>query len=132
MNKKKVLSGLVLIFIGIWFYTAISSFKIEENSFPERMIIQEGIVRTADEVAEALAKEMDFDLDGAYKSGYTPDDVIEYLIKEPHSLSVTFYDGQFYTGRRTVIHLIPLSVCIVLIIIGAVMVLVNLKSKKPS
>lgn len=130
MNKKKVISGLVLIVIGIWFYTALSSFKIEENSFPKKMIIQEGTVRTADEVAEALAKEMHFDLDGAYKSGYTPIDVIEYLIKEPHSLSVTFHEGQFYTGRRTVLHLIPLSVCVVLIIMGAVMVLVNLKSKK--
>jgi hypothetical protein len=130
MNKKKVLSGLVLILIGIWIYTALSSFKIEENSFPKKMIIQEGIVRTSDEVAGALAKEMDFDLDGAYKSGYTPDDVIEYLIKEPHSLSVTFYEGQFYTGRRTVMQLIPLSVDIVIIVIGIVMVLVNLKTRK--
>jgi hypothetical protein len=130
MNKKKVLSGLVLILIGIWIYTALSSFKIEENSFPKKMIIQEGIVRTSDEVAGALAKEMDFDLDGAYKSGYTPDDVIEYLINEPHSLSVTFHEGQFYTGQRTVLQLIPLSVAIVIIVIGIVMVLVNLKTRK--
>jgi hypothetical protein len=130
LNKKNILIGLVFILIGIWFYSALSSFATEEDSFPKKIILREGVVRTEFEVAEALSKEMDFDLEGAYKTGYTSIDVAEYLIKEPHDLSVTFYDGRFYEGRKTVPYIIPLAVCMLLILIGAGMILFNLKPKK--
>ncbi len=128
MNKKNVFIGIAMILLGIWFYSALSSFKVEEGDLFNNIVIKEGSIRSVEEVAEALSKEMGFDLEGAYKTGYTPVDVIEYLIKEPHSLSVTFYNGNFYVGRKTVPELIPFAVCIVLIIIGTGMVLVNFKS----
>jgi len=130
MNKKKLFTGLVLILIGMWFYTAISSFEVEEDASLGKLIIKEGTVRSADEVAEVLAKELDFDLEGAYKTGYSPLDVTEYLIQQPHKFPVTIYNGRLYEGRRTVSYLIPLSVCIVMVVAGVVMVLLSFKSKK--
>ncbi len=131
MNSKKIFIGILFILAGIWIYSAISTFNIEENTFPERLIIKEGIVRTEVEVAEALSKEMGFDLEGAYKSGYAPSDVADYLMKQPNSLSITLHEGEFYQGRKTVPRIIPLSVSILLMITGAVLILFNLKSTKP-
>jgi hypothetical protein len=130
MNKKKLLTGLVLILTGVWFYTALSTFKVEGDAFLGKLIIKEGTVRTADEVAEVLAKELDFDLEGAYKTGYAPIDVTEYLIQQPHNFPVTIYNGKLYEGRRTVPYFIPLSVCIIMVVSGVVMVLLSFKSKK--
>ena len=131
MNKKKLLLGLVFILLGIWVYTALSTFKVEEGSDPERIIIKEGVVRTEDEVAEALAGDLGFDLEGAYRSGYTPMHVVEYLINQPHKYPVTFYNGKYYEGRKTVLSFIPLSVSIFLAMIGAGIILSGVGSKKP-
>lgn len=116
--KKNIATGIVFIVIGVWFYLALSTFKIEEGTNPKRIIIKEGIVRTEDEIARALAEEIGFDLEGAYKVGYTPRDVIEYLIEEPHKLPVTFHEGRFYTGRVTAPYIFPFAVCVIFICVG--------------
>ncbi len=130
MNKKYLFIGLVFILTGIWFYTALSTFEVDDTSSPGKLIIKEGTVRTADEIADILAKELGFDLEGAYKTGYAPADVIEYLMQQPHEFPVTFYNGKFYEGRRTVPYLMPLAVCILLIVTGTGLFLFGLKSKK--
>jgi hypothetical protein len=130
LNKRNIITGLIFILIGIWFYSALSSFKIEEGSDPNKIIIREGVVRTETEVAKALSDEMGFDLEGAYKSGYTSIDVVEYLIKEPHERSFVFHEGRFYENRITVWRLLPLSVCIILIVVGAVIIIFTGKTKK--
>ncbi len=130
MSKKKVFIGIAFVLIGIWFYIALSTFSIDETSFPKKLIIQEGTVRTADEVAEALSKEMGFDLEGAFKSGYNSREVVNYLIQEPHKLDITMHDGNFYQERKTVPHIIPLSISIILIVFGTVMTLFGFKTKK--
>jgi hypothetical protein len=131
MNRKKLYIGLALILTGLWFYAALSTFEVDDTSFPGKLIIKEGTVRSTDEIAEVLAKELGFDLEGAYKTGYTPADVTEYLIRQPHKFPVTFYIGKFYEGRITVSRLIPLSVCILIITAGIVMIFLSLKSNKP-
>ena len=130
MSKKKVFIGITIALIGIWFSMALSTFTVDETSFPKKLIIQEGTVRTADEVAEALSKEMGFDLEGAFKSGYTSMEVVNYLIKEPHKLDITMHDGTFYQGRKTVPRIVPLSISIIFIVLGTVMTLLGFKSKK--
>lgn len=130
MNKKKLFIGLALLLTGIWFYTALSTFAVDDTSFPGKLIIKEGTVRSSDEIAEVLSKELGFDLEGAYQTGYTSTDVLEYLMQQPHNFPVTFFDGKFYEGRKTVSYLIPLSVCILMIATGIVMVLLSLRSKK--
>ena len=128
MNIKYLAIGLVFILIGIWFYTSLSSFKIEEGSSPKSIVISEGIERTDLEVARALSNELGFDIEGAFKTGYTPRDVIEYLIKEPHKYSFTFYNGRYYEGRTTILHMIPFSVCIGMVVIGVVILLFKSRS----
>ncbi|MEW6600691.1 MAG: hypothetical protein AB1499_06950 [Nitrospirota bacterium] len=130
MNKKKLFIGVILVLAGIWFYAALSSFKVDDTSFPSKCIMKEGTVRSADEIAEVLSEELGFDLEGAYKSGYTSSDVLEYLMHQPHSFPVTFYNGKFYEGRKTIPYLVPLSVCIILALAGIVMIVSGLKSKK--
>jgi hypothetical protein len=130
MNLRNVLIGLIFILLGVWTYTALSTFKIEEDSDPARIIIREGVIRTEDEVAEKLAKDMGFDLEGAYKTGYTSMHIVEYLIKEPHEYPVTFYNGKYHEGRKTVLYLIPFSICIFLVLIGVGIILSKGKSKK--
>ena len=131
MNKKNVFIGIGLILIGVWFYSSLGSFEVEEDSFPQELIIREGTVRTEREIAEALSKEAGFDLEGAYKTGYTPMDVIDYLMNQPHKLSVTNYKGRFYLDRKTVPYIIPLAICILIILTGIIITLYNLKSRKP-
>lgn len=130
MKKKNLFIGLAFILAGIWFYSALSTFKVDDTSFPSKLIIKEGTVRASDEVAEVLAKELGFDLEGAYKTGYSPTDVLDYLMQQPHKFPVTFYEGKFYEGRKTVPYLVPLSICVLIIFIGLVMVLLGMKSKK--
>ena len=130
MDRKKIFTGLTVIIIGVWFYFALSTFQTEEHTFLKKLIIKEGTIRTEEEVAEALANNMGFDLEGAYKSGYTSSDVIEYLIQEPHTLSVTYHEGRFYQGRRTVPYIIPLAVCILFVLTGMLILLFALKSRK--
>ena len=130
MNKKKAIVGAALILMGIWFYMALSTFEVEEDAFMDNLVINKGIVISEDKVAEALSQEMGFDLEGAYKSGYTSSDVIEYLINEPHEFPVTYHNGEFYQGRKTVHYIIPLIICAVLILTGSIILLVGLRSKK--
>ena len=95
MNTKNTVLGIIIILLSVWIYSAMSSFKIEEGSDPERLVIREGNIRTEDEVAQKLSEEYGFDLEGAYKTGYTPRQVVEYLIGEPHDFDVTFYKNSF-------------------------------------
>ena len=127
---KKIFIGLTCILLGVWFYTALSTFSIDDTSFPKQLVIREGTERTAIEVAEALSKEVGFDLEGAYKSGYAAMDVVEYLMQQPHKLAVTFHEGGLYEGRKTVAYAIPLAICILLIIAGLIIAVSGLKSGK--
>ena len=131
MNIKNTVLGIIIILLSVWIYSAISSFKIEEGSNPERLVIREGNIRTEDEVAEKLSEDMGFDLEGAYKTGYTPRHVVEYLIAEPHEFDVTFYNNNFYEGRLTILRMIPLAVCIFLAIIGIGLATPRTKFKRP-
>ncbi len=133
MNKRKLLIGLALVLIGAWFYFALSTFKIEDTEndlFAKKIVIREGTVRSEDEVAEALSKELDFDLKGAYKTGYTPVHVIEYLINQPHNYRIAFYDGKFYEGRKTVPYIIPAMICMLIALAGIAVILAGFKSRK--
>jgi hypothetical protein len=123
MNVRNIIIGIVFIAIGIWFYVALSTFEVEEGTTPKRIVIREGIFRTEHEVARVLADEIGFDLDGAYTSGFTPRDVIDFLMKEPHSYRFTFYNGRYYEGRTTIRHIIPFSVCIGMVLIGTLILL---------
>jgi hypothetical protein len=76
-----------------------------------------------------LADELDFDLDGAYISGFTPRDVIDFLMKETYSYPVTFYNGRYYEGRTTIRHIIPFSVCVGMVVIGTVILLFKSRSE---
>ena len=127
MNKKYIIIGTIFILIGAWFYAALSALKIEQGSDPKKIIIRDGIIRTEDELAYALAEDMGFDLKGAYKVGYTPRDVVDFLIKEPHKYKITVYNNRFYEGRITVRYAIPLSICIFLIFLGAGIIIKALK-----
>ena len=130
MSKKKLFIGSTFILMGIWFYIALSTFEVDDTSFPSKLIIREGTVRTAEEIADVLAGELGFDLEGAYKTGYTSRDVLEYLMQQPHNFPVTFYKGKFYEGRKTVPYLMPVSFCTIVVITGIVMTLNSLKSGK--
>jgi hypothetical protein len=129
MNKKYVSIGIIFIFISVWFYTSLSSFKKIPDSFPASIIVRDGIERSSKEVAQKLADDMGFDLEGSYKSGYTPDDVVEYLISQPHAFNITFYEGKYYEGRITVLHIIPFSVCSILLIAGIAIIIFKGRKK---
>jgi hypothetical protein len=122
-GNKNITIGIIFILIGVWFYAALSFLEIEEGSNPKRVIISEGIIRSDDELAYALADDMDFDLKGAYEKGYTPRDVVDYLVKQPHKYSITLYHNRLYDGRITVLYMIPLSVCLFLIVAGSVIII---------
>lgn len=126
MNKKFMAVGIIFILVGGWIYLALSSFKVEKGTNPKRIIIKEGVVRTEEEIASALAREMGFDVEGAYKMGYTPRDVIDYLIQQPHNASITFYDGRFYEGRVTIPYIYPFIVCMIFILAGAGIIIVTI------
>ncbi len=123
MNKKNIFVGLIFILLSVWFYTALSSFNTVPDSFPQKLVVREGIERSAKEVAKKLADDMGFDLDGSYKSGYTPDDVVEYLISQPHTFNISFYKGAYYDGRITISRYIPFSICIILFLIGSAIII---------
>ncbi len=119
MNRKKnIFLGIVLVVISVWLYAAMSTFEVLPGSSPKSLIVRNGVERTPGEVADALSEEMGFDLEGAYKSGYAPEDVVEYLISQPHTRRVSFHRGKYYEGRMTILHIIPLMVCIVFFIMG--------------
>ena len=130
MNRKHTVLGIIIILLSIWIYSAMSSFKIEEGSSPERLVIREGNIRTENEVAEKLSEDMGFDLEGAYKTGYTPRHVIEYLIAEPHDFDVTFYNNSFYEGRMTILRMIPLLISIFLFIVGIALATPKIKFRR--
>ena len=129
MNIKYVSIGAIFILISIWFYAALSSFKEIPGSFPASIIVREGIERSSKDMAIKLADDIGFDLEGAYKSGYNHDDVVEYLIIQPHSLNITIYEGKYYEGRITVLHIIPFSLCIVLLVTGIAIILFKGRKK---
>ena len=122
MNKKNIILGIVLVISSVWIYSAMSSFEEVPGSLPTSLVIRAGVERTAGEVAAALSEEMGFDLEGSYKSGYSPEDVVEYLIDEPHSRPISFFRGKYYEGRITILRIIPFMVCIVFFIIGLVLI----------
>ncbi len=130
MKLTNIVIGTTLIILSIWFYLSLSTFPVEKGDEIKRIVIKEGIARTIDEVAMVLSEENGFDLEGAYKSGYKPVDVVEYLIKAPHDYSVTFYEGEYYEGRQTVLHIIPFLVCVFLAILGVGIILPKRKFKK--
>ena len=123
MNKKNIIIGFICIFIAVWLYAVLYVLKIEEGSDPERLIIREGIVRTYEELADALAEGMDFDLESAYKEGYTSRDVVDYLIRKPHKYSITLYKNRFYEGRITFPYIIPFLICIFFSILGTALLI---------
>ncbi|MBI4850117.1 MAG: hypothetical protein HY808_16340 [Nitrospirae bacterium] len=130
MNIRYTFIGIIAVLAGVWLYAALSALEVEEGSFPKKVIIKEGIIRSEEDVARVLSDEKGFDLEGAYKTGFSPLDVIDYLSKEPHKYPVTLYDGKFYEGRQTVVHLIPLSVCILLIAGGILLIILKGRAKK--
>lgn len=133
MINKRTVSGVILIIISIWFYAALSSFEVVADSFPKSIIVREGIERSANDVAKKLADELGFDLDGAYKSGYNTNNVIEYLISQPHNYRISFYKGKYYEGRITILHILPFSACIFLFLTGLAIIIFRRKTRnKPS
>ena len=129
MNRKRVFFGAAFIFLGLWFYLALGTFKVEERSGLNRLVIKEGIARSERYVSEVLAGELEFDLKAAYESGFTSFDVIEYLITQPHTYDVSAYNGVYYEGRKTISPAVPYSVCSVFIIIGVITILLNIRRK---
>lgn len=129
MNIKYVSIGIIFILISIWFYAALSSFKEIPGSYPASIIVRDGIERSAKDVAIKLADDIGFDLEGAYKSGYNHNDVVDYLISQPHSLNITIYEGKYYEGRMTVLHIIPFSVCSVLFVTGIAIIIFKGRKK---
>ncbi|MEN8261878.1 MAG: hypothetical protein ABFR82_00230 [Nitrospirota bacterium] len=123
MNKKNIVIGVICIFIAIWIYAALSVLKVEEGSDPERLIIREGIVRTYEELADALAEGMDFDLESAYKEGYSSRDAVNYLLRKPHKYSITLYKNRFYEGRITIPYIMPFLTCILFFILGTALLI---------
>ena len=63
LNIKNIIIGIICIIVSLWLAAALYVLKIEEGSDPEKLIISEGIERTYDELAEALARDIDFDLE---------------------------------------------------------------------
>ena len=122
-KRKSIITGIFLILLSIWFYNAISTFEIEKDSDPKRIIIKEGTVRTETFVAKELSTDMGFDLEGAYKTGHRPSDVIDYLINEPHNYSVTLYNGRYYEGRTTLLYSIPFFTSVFILIAGILIIL---------
>jgi len=123
MNKRNILIGLIFIVISVWFYFALSSFAVVPGPFPKSIVIREGIERSVNDVAKKLSDDFEFDLDGAYKSGYTTENIVEYLISQPHKYRVSIYKGRFYEGRITVVYIIPFLVCFFLFLTGAVIII---------
>ena len=129
MDKKNIIIGIICIIISAWLCAALFALKIEEGSDPERLIIREGIVRTDEEMADALAKGMDFDLEGAYKEGYTSRDVVRYLIRRPHKYSITIYRNRFYEGRITFPYIVPFLICIFFSILGTALIIAEIRKR---
>ncbi|RJQ49627.1 MAG: hypothetical protein C4538_01915 [Nitrospiraceae bacterium] len=121
---------MIFIVIGIWLYAVQSLLPSEDESSPQKIILKEGTLRTDVEIAEALAYEMGFDLEGAYRTGYTTGDIIDYLKKEPHKYSFSVYQGKYYEGRITLAKMIPLAAGIICIMIGILVLLLKGRSKK--
>ncbi len=119
INKRNILIGIVFIVIGLWFYFALSSFEIEDNRNTKKIVVKEGVVRAGNELARELAMEIGYDLDEAYKTGFNPRDVIEYLRKDAHNFSITLHEGRYYEGRVMIPYKYPFAVCVIIIFIGA-------------
>ncbi len=129
MNKRNIAVGLIFILLSVWIYFTLSTFEKEPGSFPVKIILREGIERSVKEVAEKLSADSGFDLEGAYKTGYTPADVADYLMNHPHTFPVSFHNGKYFEGRVTLMRIIPFSISIFLFITGAVILIVKGKKK---
>jgi cytochrome c-type biogenesis protein CcmH/NrfF len=123
LNTKNITIGIIFILIGVWLFISLSFLKVEQGSNPKRVIISEGILRSEEELAHALAEDINFDIKGAYEKGYTSRDVLDYLVKQPHKYSFAFYNNRYYEGRITVLYIIPLSVCLFLIVLGTAIII---------
>lgn len=119
INTKSTGIGISFIVLGVWFYAALSSFEVQKGPGMKRIVLREGIEKTEDEIARALAGKAGFDIEGAYRTGYSSRDVIEHLAKEPHTLQFAFHSGRYYVGRETCPYILPFSVCILCIAVGA-------------
>lgn len=123
MDIKNIAIAVICIVIAVWLYAALSVLKVEEGSDPELLIIREGIARTYEELADALAEGTDFDLESAYKEGYSSRDAVNYLLRKPHKYSITLYKNRFYEGRITIPYIIPFLICIFFSILGTALLI---------
>ncbi len=123
MNNKNIIIGIICIIISVWLFAALFALKVEEGSDPELLIIREGIARTYEELADALAEGTDFDLESAYKEGYSSRDAVNYLLRMPHKYSITLYKNRFYEGRITIPYIMPFLICIFFSILGAALLI---------
>lgn len=129
MNARYIFVGIAILITGVWIYIAQSLLGAEETPKGKRLIIKEGNERTEDEVAAALAKETGFDLEGAYTTGYTTGDIIDFLTKEPHKYDISSYKGKYYEGRITISRTYPLAASFMLIIAGIAILIFKGKNK---
>ncbi len=123
MNNKNIIIGIICITISVWLFAALFALEVEEGSDPEQLIIREGIARTYEELADALAKGTDFDLESAYKEGYSSRDIVKYLLRKPHKYSITLYKNRFYEGRITIPYIMPFLICILFSILGTALLI---------
>ena len=130
MNTRYIFLAVVLISSGVWIYFAQSLLDAEETNGRKKIIIKEGIERTDAEVAAFLAKETGFDIEGAFTTGYTTGDVIDYLMRQPHKYPVSYYQGRYYEGRITVTRIYPVAVSSLLIITGVVILILKGRGRK--
>lgn len=130
MNRKALITGVVFLVLGLWFYLALSTFEVEEGAVMKRIVLRNGIEMSREEVARELADKAGFDLEGAYAMGYSTFDVIDYLMNAPIDTSITFSGGKFYAGRETVSYMLPFSGTVLFLALGTLLVLFGLLRKR--
>lgn len=130
MNRKAIITGVLFLVFGLWFFLALSTFEVEESAVMKRIIVRTGIEMSREEVARELADKADFDLEGARDMGYSTDDIIVYLMNAPVNASITISGGKFYAGRETVPYILPFSVTVFFLLLGAFLILFGLLRKR--
>lgn len=130
MNRKTVITGVIFLALGLWFYLALSTFEVEESAVMKRIVVRKGIEMSKEEVAQELAQKAGFDLEGAHAMGYSTYDIIEYLMNAPVNTSITVSGGKFYFGRETVAYMVPFSGTLLFLIFGTFLVLLGLLRKR--
>jgi hypothetical protein len=43
MNRKALITGVLLLMLGLWFYLALSTFEVEEGAVMKRTVLRNGI-----------------------------------------------------------------------------------------